>query len=142
MKQFLSLVAIALILLTSSCTKKPKDAGVIYEYNEQTAELSAALQERIGSWAEEGASCFGILALLDGQGVIQEGSVIKAKIIRFRGDSVKMKSMVTLKLREVEGCDKMGISRGETWWETEGDIYLTEEEAAKQLAEALDKLSI
>ncbi len=142
MKQFLSLVAFSLLLVLFSCSGKNKDAGVIYEYVEEIPELSEALKEQIGSWAEEGASCYGILALVDGQGEIQEGSVIKAKLIRFNGDSVKMKSMVSVKLREVEGCDKMGISKGETWWETERDIFLTEEEAAVVLAERMDKLDI
>ena len=140
MKQFLSIIAFAMLLVIFSCTRKPEDAGVKYEYNEPSTELSAELQEQIGSWAEEGTSCFGILALIDGAGVMQEGQVIKAKILRFNGDSVKMKSLVNVKLREVEGCEKMGISKGETWWETEGDIFLTEEDAAKKLAEALDKL--
>jgi hypothetical protein len=142
MKQFLSLVIFSLLMVLASCTGKNKDAGVIYEYIEEIPQLSEALQERIGSWAEEGAACYGILALIDGDGAIQEGSVIKAKLIRFNGDSVKMKSMVNIKLREVEGCDKMGISKGETWWETEGDIFLTEEEAAKILVDRMDKLAI
>jgi hypothetical protein len=140
MKQLLSLLTFAVLMLLFSCSGKNKDAGVDYGYVEKVPELSAELQERIGSWAEEGAACYGILALLDGEGEVQEGAVIKAKLIRFRGDSIKMKSLVDLKLREVEGCDKMGISRGETWWETEGDIYLTEEEAAVQLAAAMDKV--
>ncbi len=140
MKQLFSLLTFAVLMLLFSCSGKNKDADVIYEYVEEVPELSEELQERIGSWAEEGAVCYGLLALLDGEGVIQEGAVIKAKLLRFRGDSVKMKSLVGLKLREVEGCEKMGISRGETWWETEGDIYLTEEEAAEHLAVALDKV--
>lgn len=141
MNKYLSLIAFACLLVIFSCTRKPDDAGVIYDYVEETEEMSDALKAKIGTWAEEGTECFGILALVDGNGEIQEGSVIKAKLLRFVGDSVKMKSLVNLKLREVEGCDKMGISRGETWWETEHDIYQTEEEAAKILAERLVKLA-
>lgn len=140
MKQFLSLIAIALMLVLFSCSGKKKDT-VKYEYEERVAQLSPELQERLGDWAEEGAVCYGILVLLDGEGTIQEGAAIKAKIIRIKNDSIKMKSLVDLKLREVEGCDKMGISRGETWWETEGDIFLTEEEAGEYLEEVLVKVA-
>lgn len=142
MNKFLLHTTAVILLVALSCTRKPDDAGVVYEYVEKKAELSAELQEQIGSWAEEGTSCYGILALIDGEGVMQEGAVIHAKIIRFRGDSVKMKSLENIKLREVEGCDQMGIKKGETWWETEGDIYQTEEEAAEKLTAALEKLNL
>lgn len=140
MKNLPTLIAFAAMILVVSCSGN-KDPEVVYEYQEKTYELSDELQEKIGSWAEEGMSCYGILALVDKEGVIQEGSVIKARILRFNGDSVKMRSLESKQLREVEGCDQMGISRGETWWETEGDIYRTEEEAKARLDEALSKVS-
>lgn len=140
MKKVSRLIAIATLLLLVSCAGK-KEPDVVYEYQEKQNELSAELQEQIGSWAEEGMSCYGILALVDKEGVIQEGSVIRARILRFNGDSVKMRSLESKQLREVEGCDKMGISRGETWWETAGDVYQTEEEAQAKLDEALSKIS-
>ena len=140
MKKNVSLVVCTLLLVLLSCSRKPDDAGVVYEYVERDAELSEFLQDKIGGWAEEGKSCYGILALVDGQGNMVDGAVIKAKIIRFKGDSVKMRSLVDLKLREVEGCDKMGISRGQTWWETEGDIFQTEEEAQQYLGDVLGKV--
>lgn len=140
MKKVSALIAFVVLIILASCAGK-KDPDVVYDYQEKKYELSDELQEKIGSWAEEGMSCYGILALVDNEGVIQEGSVIKARILRFNGDSVKMRSLVTKQLREVEGCDKMGISRGDTWWETAGDIYQTEEAAQAQLNEALSKVS-
>jgi hypothetical protein len=139
MKNVQTLIAFFAMILVVSCSGK-KEPEVVYEYQEKTYELSDELQQKIGSWAEEGMSCFGILALVDKEGVIQEGSVIRARILRFNGDSVKMRSLESKQLREVEGCDQMGISRGETWWETAGDIYRTEEEAQAQLDEALSKV--
>ncbi|MDT8430753.1 MAG: hypothetical protein RQ746_04385 [Bacteroidales bacterium] len=140
MKNLPTLIAFVAMILVVSCSGK-KETDVVYEYQEKTYELSDELQEKIGFWAEEGMSCYGILALVDQDGVIQEGSVIKARILRFNGDSVKMRSLESKQLREVEGCDQMGISRGETWWETEGDIYRTEVEAQARLDEALSKVS-
>lgn len=126
------------LMLSCSGNKKP---DVVYNYEEKTTELSDALRQKIGSWAEEGMDCYGILALIDNQGVIQEGSVIKARILQFNGDSVKMRSLESRKLREVEGCDQMGISRGDTWWETEGDVFRTAEEAQAKLNKALSGVS-
>ncbi|MDF1572988.1 MAG: hypothetical protein P1P82_15375 [Bacteroidales bacterium] len=140
MKNLPTLIAFVAMILVVSCSGK-KETDVVYEYQEKTYELSDELQEKIGFWAEEGMSCYGILALVDQDGVIQEGSVIKARILRFNGDSVKMRSLESKQLREVEGCDQMGISRGETWWETEGDIYRTKVEAQARLDEALSKVS-
>jgi hypothetical protein len=140
MKNVPTIITFVVFILAVSCSGK-KEPEVVYEYQEKTYELSDELQEKIGSWAEEGMSCYGILALVDKEGVIQEGSVIRARILRFNGDSVKMRSLESKQLREVEGCDQMGISRGETWWETAGDIYRTEEDAQAQLDEALSKVS-
>lgn len=140
MKNVSTLFALVALILMAGCSGN-KEPDVVYEYQEKNYELSDALQKQIGSWAEEGMSCYGILALVDKEGVIQEGSVIRARILRFNGDSVKMRSLESKQLREVEGCDKMGISRGDTWWETAGDIYQTEEEAQAKLDEALSKIT-
>ncbi len=138
MKQLFSIFTLTvLILLVSSCSGNKKESDVVYEYVEESAQLSDFLKERIGDWAMEGSNCYGILALLDKEGNIQEGAVIKAKIVRMKSDSIKMKSLVDVRLREVVGCDKLGISKGETWWETEGDIFLKEEDARAHLEKVL-----
>ncbi len=141
MKTAIKLFAFVLLIATASCSGK-KNSDVVYDYKEKKYELSDELKAQIGDWAEEGMDCYGILALVDKNGVIQEGSVIQARILRFNGDSVKMRSLETRNLKEVEGCDKMGISRGDTWWETAGDIYQTEEEAQTKLDEALTRVAI
>lgn len=131
------IVLMALIIITGCAGNKEPD--VVYEYVEKERRLSPELEEQIGSWAGEGMDCYGILALVDREGVMHEGAVIEARILRFNGDSVKMRSLESRKLREVEGCDKMGISRGDTWWETEGDIFRTAEEAEAKLKKALSE---
>lgn len=141
MKTALKLIAFTVLIAAVSCSGK-KNSDVVYDYKEKKYELSDELKAQIGDWAEEGMDCYGILALVDKNGVIQEGSVIQARILRFNGDSVKMRSLETRNLKEVEGCDKMGISRGDTWWETAGDIYQTEEEAQTKLDEALTRVAI
>ena len=140
MKHLLSIGAFTLLLFLFSCNGKNKDSDIVYEYVEEVPELSKFLQDKIGSWAEEGKVCYGLLAMIDDKGIIQNGAVIKAKIIRINGDSLKMKSLSNLSLGEAQGCDKMGISKGQTWWETEGEIFLEEEKASAYLAEKLEKV--
>ncbi len=138
MKHLFSLIVLAFFALLISCNSGNKsDSDEIYEYVEETIDLNDLLTERLGDWGENGAICYGILALIDTDGIFQEGAVIKAKIMRIKSDSVKMKSLENINLREVVGCDKLGISKGETWWETEGDLFLDKESADAFLAKAL-----
>ena len=138
MKHLISLIVIAFFILSISCNSGRKtDSDEIYNYVENTAELNDLLKERIGEWAEEGLICYGILVLIDTDGTIQEGAVIKAKILRIKSDSIKMKSLESINLREVVDCDKLGISKGETWWESEGDLFLEIGDAEEFLANAL-----
>lgn len=141
-KSLFATSSLLLALFLFSCTGKNKEPEVVYQYEEKTNQLSPELREKIGDWAEEGSDCFGILALIDGDGVMQEGAVIKARILRFKGDSVKMKSLESIQLREVEGCTQMGIGRGDTWWETEGDVYQSAEEAQAHLEKALNGVTL
>ncbi|MCF8380699.1 MAG: hypothetical protein K9H49_14090 [Bacteroidales bacterium] len=138
MKNVFSLLTIAVFAFLISCNSNNKaNSEEIYEYVEESAELNEQLSKRVGDWIEEGLTCYGILAIIDGNGVMQEGQVIKAKVIRIKSDSIKMKSLEDINLREVEGCNKLGISNGETWWETEGDLFKTMEEAEDFLTKAL-----
>jgi nuclear transport factor 2 (NTF2) superfamily protein len=40
-----------------------------------------------------------------------------------------MKTIESVSLLPGERCDKMGLAYGDTWWEEEGDIFRTREEA-------------
>ncbi len=140
MKQLFSILFLLVTTLLISCnpssSKKPDSA---YNYKEENIVLNEKLQQRIGDWAEEGKVCYGLVVLVNPQGVYEDGAVVKARIQRIKSDSVKMKSLETINLAEVEGCSKMGISAGDTWWETEGDLFQTREDAEKYLSGILKK---
>jgi hypothetical protein len=120
------------IMVFSSCNMN-KESGneVMYEYDEEKTELSVELKNRIGSWAEEGKVCYGCVVSVDGSGIPILGKVVKAKILKIKGDSLKMKALESVSVAEgeQEGCSKMGLSKGETWWETDGDLFQTKDEA-------------
>jgi len=126
------------ILILSACNRNRESGNeVMYDYEEEVGELSAELQKKIGSWAEVGSVCYGCVVSVDEYGNYMIGKPVKAKILRFKGDSVRMKALeaVSVAEGELEGCTKMGLARGETWWETEGDLFKTREEAEKYLDE-------
>ena len=123
-------LSFSVIVLFISCNSshKPKPDKT-YEYVEETAELNDVLKQKIGDWAEKGVICYGIIVLQNSDGIIKNGAPVKSMILRIKSDSIKMKSLEDINLSEVSGCNKLGISRGTTWWETEGDLFKTREEA-------------
>ncbi len=130
MKHLFSILIFSVCTLFISCNSSSKsNPDETYEYIEETVELNDFLKQRIGDWAEEGLICYGVVVLVDSDGTIKDGAPVKSKIVRIKSDSIKMKSLEDINLSEVSGCDKIGISRGENWWETEGDLFKTREEA-------------
>ncbi len=130
MKKLISVVILLFAFSLSGCNSKGKsDKEVTYEYQEVDVDLNAELKARIGSWAKQGIECYGVLVALDGDGLPRVGMPIKAKIVRIKKDQIKMKSLANVNFGPQQGCTKMGISSGETWWETEGDLFQTKEEA-------------
>lgn len=138
MKKLNLVLLITVFALFIACQSK-KESGneVMYEYEEETSELSPELKARIGDWAEEGSVCYGCVVSVDKYGNQIVGKAVKSKILRIKSDSLKMKALESVSVAEgeQEGCTKMGLSKGETWWETEGDIFLTKEEAETYLKE-------
>lgn len=138
MKKLNLLFFISIFTLLIACHSKTESGNeVIYEYEEETSELGAELKAKIGDWAEEGAVCYGCVVSVDKNGTPIIGKAVKAKIIRIKSDSIKMKALESVSVAEgeQEGCSKMGLSRGETWWETDGDLFQSKEEAETYLKE-------
>ena len=58
---------------------------------------------------------------------------MKTTIVRIASDSVKVKALEEVNLAKIKGCNKQGVSPGYTWWEKDGDLYQTREEADNYL---------
>lgn len=87
----------------------------------------------VPEWVEKGAECYGIV-LLTYQDGRKTGRAVKSKVMSVRTDKVKMKAIESINFNDAVGCDKLGMSYGETWWETEGDIFKTKQEAEDYIA--------
>lgn len=138
MKRLFTLQLIALLVLVVSCRQNPADqrvtAAMTNDTISQDVTLNAEMEKKIGSWVKKGTECYGIVVgyFADGSTI---GKSVKCKVVAIKPDKVRMKTIESVKLLEGEGCDKMGLAYGDTWWEEEGDIFRTREEADAFLKE-------
>lgn len=129
-------ISIFLFLILAGCftncgsgnkSQKVKD----YKYTEEKVAVSGVIQKKVGTWIKEGITCYGIVILADKEGNPKKVREIEAKVITVQPDMIKMKATEDLILAPVEGCTKVGMKKGETWEEKEGDLFQTREEAIK-----------
>lgn len=124
------LVSIAIIVVFQACNSTSKSKEIEkYAYSEAKTELNEMLNKKVGSWIKEGMECYGIIMLRSPEGKIQAIKDIQAVVLIIQNDKIKMKALETVSLAPKAGCTKMGISKGETWWEEDGDLFQTREEA-------------
>ncbi len=134
MKKCISVFTLLLVIAISGCNSGGEsNEEASYEYEGPSTELNAELKAKIGDWAENGVECYGVLVAIDGNGFPQYGMPIKAKIVQIKASKIKMKALESINMGPKEGCSKMGMSYGESWWETDGELYQTKEEAEAYL---------
>lgn len=128
---FLLTLTISILIGCNSSPKKP--AGNYTQYKEEAVKLSDDLQKKIGTWAKEGVECYGLVVLTNKDNTVKYGRSVKTTIVRIASDSVKVKALEEVNLSQKAGCNKQGISPGYTWWEKQGELYVTREEADNYL---------
>lgn len=133
--KIIALLVLGIVILTGCSSKKRSEEIKTYNYQEKSVVLNDKIKTRLGDWVVEGTVCYGLVVLVNAEGKVQKGAPVKSKVVSFSADSIKMKSLETVNLSPVKGCKKMGISRGESWWETEGDLFKTKAEAVAFLKE-------
>jgi len=136
MKNQLTILSILFLTLLFSCNSQKKSEEVAnYVYEEKVTTLDSELQKKVGDWVEEDLVCYGIVVALNKENIPTRGKPVKSKVIKIEGDNIKMKALENINIAPSAGCAKMGISRGQTWIESEGDIFKTEADAIKYLKE-------
>jgi hypothetical protein len=131
-KSFFSIVVIISFIFTTSCVTRNEGEGV--KASDTAKEISGNislndnLQAKVGSWLKKDVECYGIVVgyFADGNTL---GKSVKCRVVAIKPDKIKMKTIESVSLLPGEGCDKMGLAYGDTWWEEEGDIFRTREEA-------------
>lgn len=97
--------------------------------------MSDELKAKIPDWVEEGKVCYGLVVQINDKEQPVKGKPVKAKVVQIGEHWVKMKALETVSLVEYEGCNQMGLTKGQTWDEDEGDLYLTLQDAIDALKE-------
>jgi hypothetical protein len=131
-KSICSLVVLFSLILITSCVNSNEGDGV--RASDTTQEIKAGvalneeLQAKVGSWLKKDVECYGIVVgyFADGSTL---GKSVKCRVVAIKSDKIKMKTIESVSLLPGEGCDKMGLAYGDTWWEEDGDIFRTREEA-------------
>lgn len=135
------LLTISLLALFS-CTNKHKSEEIAsYSYSADV-KLSKVLQDRIGSWIEEGVECYSFIVMYNDNGKIVSAKPIKAKALVITEKAIKMKALETVSLAPKIGCTKLGLEKGDTWWENNGDLFQTKEEALAYLKTTIESQEI
>ncbi|HUW92039.1 MAG TPA: hypothetical protein VMV74_02660 [Bacteroidales bacterium] len=126
----------AIILNSCSDNKGGQQVSATQNIQKSSTEvvLNEELQAKLGSWLQKGTECYGIVVgyFADGSTL---GKAVKCKVMSIKPDKIRMKTMESVSLLEGEGCDKMGLAYGDTWWEEEGDIFKTREKAEVYIKE-------
>lgn len=133
MKRITMVIAVAAMIIAAGCSRTDKQSGQSQQDQISTSQetpvvLNAQLNSKIGSWAVKGKECYGIVMTTLKNGKVLAKSV-KCKIMVMQPDQLKMKAIESVSLMGSAGCDRMGLKYGETWWEKDGDLFLTREEA-------------
>jgi len=128
---------VSLIIITSCGNSQQTDtvrASDTAQEISRDVRLNPELQAKIGSWLKKDTECYGIVVgyFADGSTL---GKSVKCRVVGIKPDKIKMKTIESVSLLPGEGCDKMGLAYGDTWWEEEGDIFRTRDEADAYLRE-------
>lgn len=137
MKRLLLLIVLTAAVISSCSDNKGGNQVSATQASEAATSdvvLNAELQAKLGSWVEKGTECYGIVVGYFADGTTL-GKAVKCKVMTVKSDKIRMKTIESVSLLEGEGCDKMGLAYGDTWWEEEGDIFKTREEAEAYLKE-------
>ena len=131
--QILGLLFLLPIIFSGCSSGNKSDEVASYVYEEKVGAINPELLSKIGDWIQPDMVCYGLIVSVDTKGVPVKGKPVKAKVVRIQENAIEMKALENVSLSETEDCDKMGISRGKTWLEKDGELFKTKEEAINYL---------
>jgi hypothetical protein len=120
---------LALITLFSCSSKNKSNEVASYVYDEKTADLNPEMIKKIGNWIDEDIICYGLVVSIDEEGNPVRGKPVKAKVVKMAGNEIKMKALESINIAKNQDCKALGIKKGTTWVETDGELFKTKEEA-------------
>ena len=128
MKPKFFLLALFLIALVSCHNRHNSEEIASYSYSAEV-KLSKVLFDRIGNWVAQDQECYSFIAMYNDDDELIFAKPVKAKVLVITEKAIKMKALETVTLAPKHDCMKLGIEKGDTWWENDGDLFRTQEEA-------------
>lgn len=128
--RLLLLLFVFIAMTFHSCGNKSQSSQIASYKFSQKVKLNPELDTRVGSWIEEGMYCYGIVALEASPNTpAGKAKSIKVKVLVISSDEIKVKANETVSLAPKDFCNKMGVDKGDIWWEKEPHLFQTKEEA-------------
>lgn len=122
-------------LFVAGChSGKKSDEVARYVYDEKSG-VNHEMNKKIGEWLAVDAVCYGLVVNVNKEGTAKFGKSVKAKVVELTKDGVKMKALETVRLMETKENNVIGITKGQIWLETDGELFLTKEKADAYLKE-------
>lgn len=130
--KFQKTIIIILLSLTTACNQKNKRQEIATYTYATKVQLSDTLEQRVGHWIKEGQECYGLVISSFSDQRIALAKPVQAKVITITATAIKMKALETVNVgvsEKAKACGKLQIDKGQTWWEEDGDLFATKEEA-------------
>ena len=126
--------SMVIVIAFQSCNSANKSKEIEqYQSPETKNQLNETLQKKVGDWIKEGVDCYGVIMLISKEGDVRAVKELKAKVLIIEDDKIKMKALENVSLTPKPDCFKIGIAKGGTWWEEEGDLFQTREKALEYI---------
>lgn len=104
-----------------------------YAYQDSLVAQDSGKARALGDWVKKGVVCYGIAIVNDKQGKPMKAKEIKAEVIEREPDGVKMRSLETFFQSDAKSCYEYLIMEGEEWYEKEGELFMTKDEAVRYI---------
>ncbi len=132
-KLILVISCILLLLNMMGCGQRNKSKILEQYKNESKSDTNEQIKRKLDSWVKEGAICYGIVMVRDGNGLPKRLREVKAKISSIQSDKIKMEALEEINMAQIKGCIKVSIKEGENWDETDGELFKTREQAIQYI---------
>lgn len=140
----LKYLSIVLIIVIFGCRNRPRIESPLVPANyfvlEEVTSLPDSVKNKFPDWVEPGVKCFGIVSLIDSLGEFDTfGFAVPCQVMSYHVNGVRCKVIRNVYPYESYGCQVIGIRKGETWMETDGDLFQTEKDALMALHKRMPK---
>lgn len=133
-KKIFRVVMLIATLITGCNSEKKSEEIANYKYNEGSSGAVSARAMQLGDFVKKDSVCYGLILVTKGKDQAPiYGKTVKAKVVDFNKDGIKMKSLENITFYPYKDCLYFQLAKGQTWIENENELFRTREEAIEYL---------